>query len=141
MKIKFGVKGLLISIVIICIAAVGGFIIYKNHYGANAEVKKEYGNLSGYVKSIDSDIFRVNKQNITKKDDGFIMAESDEIVEFKCNKNTKIIKKNLYNEGKKVSEQNGNIDDIKVGKIVSVWGDDTQNNVITAETVVVFIIH
>jgi hypothetical protein len=154
MKIKFGLTKVLIPIIVVYLIALGGC---KNNNAnhdnmsstatTNANNKdtssddsiiKKYGNLYGFVKSANNDIFSVDKQKMIKQNNGITSADSGEIVKFKCNDRTKILIRNTYNNGAKYKDTNGSLNDIKTDRLVSVWGKEQSGGTIMAETVVVF---
>lgn len=139
MKVKIGSIRLLITVVIVFIILILGYNIYKtysNNQGQSDYITKEYGDLYGYVKSTDSEIFTVSKINTTKQGNSYVSISSEQQVKFKCTKDTKIIVRDSDSRGLKTSDKAGAVIDIKAEKMVSVWGDK-QGDIITAKTVVV----
>lgn len=131
----------LIAVVIILIIAVLGYKIYTAHTAnvLNKAIIKEYGNLYGYVNKVDNEIFTVSKQKVIKQGNRTMNQDTGQTIKFKCNKDTKVIKRTIYSINKSKAEakdQAGSLSDIKVDKLVSVWGKSQADGTITAETVV-----
>lgn len=109
---------------------------------SNETIIKEYGNLYGDVNKVDNEIFTVDKQKVIKQGKGTMDQCTGEMVKFKCNKGTKFIKRTFYRINKSKTElkdEAGSLSDIKVDKLVSVWGKSGADGTITAETVVVMV--
>ncbi|WP_234122001.1 tetratricopeptide repeat protein [Clostridium hydrogenum] len=140
--------------VIILIIAVFGYKIYIAHTAntshtastSNAAkmddlaIIKEYGNLYGYVNKVDNEIFTVDKLETVKQGKGTMDKDTGKMVKFKCNKDTKLIKRTfnrISNSKTEAKDEAGSLSDIKVDKLVSVWGKSGADGTITAETVVV----
>lgn len=145
------------GVVIIFIIAIFGYKIYKasavktantsNAAENSSEVSKddpaiikEYGNLCGEVKKVDNEIFTVAAQKIIKEGKGTMNQETGKMVKFKCNKDTKLIKRTIHSVSKSKAESKdgaGSLSDIKVDKSVNVWGKRGADGTIIAKTVVV----
>ena len=136
MKIKFSLIGLAIAVVA-SVVGICGYNKYKNYKEQVDYITREYGNLQGYVKSINGEIFTVSKITTTKAGNGYASVDSGKQVKFQCSKNTKIVERNTSDNGLKTKDTPGSLIDIKKDKMVSVWGDK-QVDIIKAETVVVF---
>lgn len=138
----------LIAVVIILIIAFFGYKIYTAHTASTLNetenedpaIIKEYGNLYGYVNKVDNEIFTVDKLETVKQGKGTMDKGTGKMVKFKCNKDTKLIKRNIHSINKgnpEEKDETGSLSDIKVGKMVIVWGKSEADGIITAKTVVV----
>jgi len=152
----------LIAVVIILIIAVFGYKIYTAHTAntsntastSNATknsneskkedpaIIKEFGNLYGDVNKVDNKIFTVDKLETVKQGKGTMDKDTGKMVKFKCNKDTKLIKRTFHrisNSKTETKDEAGSLSDIKVDKLVSVWGKSGADGTIKAETVVVMV--
>lgn len=151
MKTKSILTKLVIPVMFICILSLSGCknnnanVVTNNTTNASNStisyddsIIKKYGDLYGFVKSCNSNTFSVDKQKIIKKNEGIVSTDSGEILKFKCNDKTKILIRNTYKNGSKYEDKDGNLNDIKADKLVSVWGKEQSDGTILAENVVVF---
>jgi Tfp pilus assembly protein PilE len=92
MKVKFSLIVLSIMVVIVSVLGVFGYNKYEDYKGQADYITKEYGNLEGFVKATNGEIFTVYKITTTKAGNGYVSLDSGQQVKFQCTKDTPLYK-------------------------------------------------